>query len=95
MNGYRMAVLGAALSTGLAGCHDSPASAKEKPREGGVDTKLMAVTMSSGTGSTQGFRGGADFIPPNDSTANPNQPRGGGAAGVGLRPGRSASGISP
>lgn len=94
MNGYQMALFGAALSASLAGCDDAPAPADEKPRVARIDTNFTTLTLGSGTGSAQGLRPAADFIP-DDATVDFGHPRGGSALGVGLRPGGSASGISP
>jgi hypothetical protein len=92
--------LAGALAAGMAGCNDSPAPTQAPIRptqasyQGGVSA-YPTVALGSGTGTAADLHSAADFVPDDDVVAAPPVRRGGGAFGVGIRPGNSASGIRP
>ncbi|SRR3954466_4613348 len=88
------------LFGGLAACGESqapesaPVRAAKVSHEGGV-ASYPTVALGSGTGSASDLRGAAGLVP-DDEAVTVAAPRGhGGAFGVGIRPGPSASGIRP
>jgi hypothetical protein len=93
--------LAGALAAGVAGCSESaaPPPAPIRPAQvsyqGGGVSAYPTVALGSGTGSAADLHSAADFVPDDDVVAAPPVRRGGGAFGVGIRPGNSASGIRP
>ena len=86
------------LFGGLGACSESPAPAPPPARSATAGNGVAAyptLALGSGTGSARGLRDAADFVPDGKPVAiDPGAPRGG-AFGVGIRPGQSASGIRP
>jgi len=102
MDNLCKALIFVSLLGSLAACSDSaappPAPARSANAGQGVEGGLSVyptVALGAGTGTARDLRNAADFAADGDFTPDPDRHPGGGAFGVGIRPGHSASGIRP
>lgn len=102
MDTLRKALIFVPLFAGLAACSESPAPSpapiRSAPAGQGGAAGLSAyptVALGSGTGTARDLRNAADFAADGDIAPELDRHPGGGAFGVGIRPGHSASGIRP